>query len=58
MTQLLTLPEARAILAISERTLYRLIAAGRLRVVHPSPGTTRVTEKELAAYMASLRRAA
>lgn len=57
---LLTVPEAAAVLRIHERTLRRLVAAGRVRVVHPTPGRTCVTRRELDAYIASLegRRAA
>lgn len=57
---LLTIPEAAAVLRIHERTLRRLIAAGRIRVVHPTPGRTCVTRRELDAYLAHIegRRAA
>jgi excisionase family DNA binding protein len=55
MTELLTLDEVAAILRISRRSVHRLIAAGRIRVVHPSPGRTLVTQREVDAYVASLQ---
>jgi excisionase family DNA binding protein len=51
---MLTLPEAMARLRVSRRTLFRLIATGRIRTVHPTPGRTMVTEREVAAYLAAL----
>jgi excisionase family DNA binding protein len=60
MSPLLTLEDAADALRLSRRTVERLVAAGRLRVVHPSPGRTCITRRELEAYIASLegRRAA
>ncbi len=55
---LLTIPDVAAELRISPRSVQRLIAAGRIRVVHPSPGVTRIERRELDAYLAWLRRAA
>jgi excisionase family DNA binding protein len=57
---LLTETEAAAVLRLSTRSVRRLIAAGRLRVVHPVPGRTLITRRELDAYLAHLegRRAA
>lgn len=52
--ELLTLDELAAILRVSRRTVQRLIEAGRIRVVHPSPGRTLVTQREKDAYVASL----
>lgn len=54
----LTLPEAADFLRISRRTLQRQVAAGRIRVLHPSPGRTVIEERELNAYLAAIRRAA
>lgn len=55
---LLTKAEAADRLRVSPRTLDRLISAGRIRVVHPSPGRTVIEERELNAYLAAIRRAA
>lgn len=54
----MTLPEAAALLRVSRRTLERLIRAGRIRVVHPSPGRTAIEARELDAYIAAIRKAA
>jgi excisionase family DNA binding protein len=54
--ELLTVDEAAGRLRVSRRTFYRLVDAGRIRVVHPSPGRTLVTSRELDAYLASLER--
>ncbi len=54
MSELLTVDEAAAQLRISRRSVWNLIAAGRLRTVHPTPGRTLVTRRELDAYVASL----
>ncbi len=51
---LLTLPEVAARLRVSRRTVQRLVASGRLRALHPVPGRTLVSERELAAFVASL----
>ena len=51
---LLTRQEAASVLRIHERTLRRLVAAGRIRVVHPTPGRTCITRRELDAYLASI----
>lgn len=56
MTAIVTVDEAKAQLRISRRTFYRLVAEGRIRVIHPSPGRTAVTQRELDAYVASLER--
>lgn len=56
--RLLTLTELAERLTVSVSTVKRLVRAGRIRVVHPSPGRTAVEEREVAAYLASLRRAA
>lgn len=57
MTELLTLLEVAERLRISQRTVRRLVAAGRLRVVHVGRRPL-VTVREFEAYIASLRRAA
>ena len=56
MSTLLTIKEACARLRIGRSSFYRLVAVGRIRVVHPVPGRTLVSEKELEAFMASLER--
>lgn len=58
MSELLTLVEVAAQLRLSRRTVERLVRAGRLRVVHPSPGRTMIEARELAAYRAHIRDAA
>lgn len=54
MIELLTVAEVAARLRISPRSTWRLIHAGRLRVVNPIPGRTLITSRELEAYIASL----
>ncbi len=56
MTELRTVDEAAKRLRISRRSLYRLIDAGRIRVVHPTPGRTMVTDREIEAHLASLEK--
>lgn len=56
MLTLLTLDEAAKRLRISRRSLQSLIAAGRVRAVHPVPGRTCVAESEVDAYISSLIR--
>lgn len=56
MTELLTLDEVATALRVKRRTVERLARAGRIRTIHPSPGRTAVTQRELAAYLASLER--
>lgn len=55
---LLTIAQVAARLTVSRRTVERLVKTGRIRVVHPSPGRSAVTERELEAYVASLVSAA
>lgn len=55
---LLTIAQVAERLTVSRRTVERLVKTGRIRVVHPSPGRSAVTERELEAYVASLVRAA
>lgn len=57
MSPLLTIEDVAARLQVSRRTVYRLIAEGRLRPIHVGR-RTRFTEREVEAYIASLRRAA
>ena len=52
--ELLTLDEVAERLRCSRRSVERLVRAGRLRVVHPTPGRTCITPRELAAYRASI----
>lgn len=61
MTELLTIDEAAARLRVSRRTVQSLTKEGRLRSIHPTPGRTLYTEKEIEAfisYLASRRRVA
>lgn len=50
--QLLTLDEVADRLRVSRRTVQRLVTAGELRTVRFG-GNTRVTERELAAFVAA-----
>jgi excisionase family DNA binding protein len=52
--RLLSLSEVAGALGVSRRSVERLTAAGRIRTVYPVPGRVMVTERELAAYVASL----
>ena len=58
MSELLTLDEVAVALRCSRRSVQRLVHAGRIRVVHPTPGRTCVETRELEAYRAAIRRAA
>jgi excisionase family DNA binding protein len=58
MTELLTYSEAAKRLRISQRTLERLIASGRIRPISTSPGRRAIEEREVQAYLAAQRRAA
>lgn len=51
---LLTVPQAAQRLTVSTAAVYRLIASGDLRLVRPTPGTTRVRSDELEAYLVSV----
>lgn len=55
---LLTLDDVAERLTVSRRTVERLVALGRIRVVHPSPGRVRVEPREVDAYLAAIRKAA
>ncbi|HEX6873029.1 MAG TPA: helix-turn-helix domain-containing protein [Micromonosporaceae bacterium] len=52
---LLTVNESAARLRVDRRTLYRLIAAGKIRVLRLSRRATRVEPEEIDAYLARLR---
>lgn len=56
VTELVTVAEAAARLRISRRSVYRLVQEGRLRPIHPVPGRTMFTSRELDAYISSLDR--
>jgi excisionase family DNA binding protein len=56
VSEILTVDEAAAKLRMSRRSFYRLAEAGRIRIIHPTPGRARVTQRELDAYVASLER--
>lgn len=47
-----TLDEFAVILRVSRRTVQRLVSEGKVRVVHPSPRRTCVTDREVKAYLA------
>lgn len=57
MTALLTIPEVAAELRVSEDTVYRRIAKGRLRAVNIAepgdPSKTRIRRADLEAYIKS-----
>ncbi len=52
----LTAKEAALELRISVRSLWALIAAGRIRTIHPTPGRTLITRRELDAFKAAVER--
>ncbi|HTA34370.1 MAG TPA: helix-turn-helix domain-containing protein [Solirubrobacteraceae bacterium] len=51
---LLTIEEAGRLLGQSRSGIYRLCAAGRLQLVHPSPKTSRVPRSSVEALVAEL----
>lgn len=51
----LTLDEVAEELRVSRRSIERLVRAGRLRVVRPTPGRVMIERRELNAYVAHLR---
>lgn len=51
---LLTVPQAAQRLTVSAAGVYRLIAEGKLRLVKPTPGTSRVRSDEVEAYLDSV----
>jgi excisionase family DNA binding protein len=42
------------LLSVSRGTVYNLIARGELEVVHPVPGSTRITHRSLERYVARI----
>jgi len=57
VNEILTPDEVAAQLKVSRRTIERLVRAGRLRPLHIGR-STRFEQREIDAYVASLRRAA
>lgn len=55
LARLLTLDDVAERLAVSRRTAERLVASGQLRIVRFG-GNVRVTERELAAFVAARER--
>lgn len=58
MTPLLKPDEAAEQIGVSRRTLERLVKEGRIRPLYPRPRMPRFEQREIDAYLASLRRAA
>jgi excisionase family DNA binding protein len=54
---LLTVREVAAILRVDRSYVYRLIRAGRLPVVRPTPHKTRVVKADLCAFLDATRSA-
>lgn len=50
----LTVKEVALELRISVRSTWALISAGRIRTIHPTPGRTLVTRRELDAFKAAV----
>ncbi len=51
--ELLTVPQSAARLKVHPSTMRRIVAEGRIDVVHPSPGTVRIRADVLDAYITS-----
>lgn len=51
---LLTIKEVAQALGVSRMTVYRLIRAGRLKRVYPTPRSARITRESLEAFLRSL----
>ncbi|MGC8876948.1 helix-turn-helix transcriptional regulator [Thermus sp.] len=51
---LLTIREVAQALGVSRMTVYRLIRAGRLKRVYPTPRSARITRESLLAFLRSL----
>ncbi|TFU24985.1 MULTISPECIES: helix-turn-helix domain-containing protein [Thermus] len=51
---LLTYEEVQKALGVSRSTVWRLIQAGHLRLVHPTRRTARITRESLEAFLRSL----
>lgn len=54
---LLTIREVAQALGVSRMTVYRLIRAGRLKRVYPTPRSARITRESLEAFLRSLEEA-
>jgi len=54
---LLTYSEAAKALGLGRTTIYRLVKAGRLKGVHPTPRSARITRESLEAFLRSLEEA-
>ncbi|ULR39670.1 AlpA family transcriptional regulator [Thermus sp. NEB1569] len=54
---LLTIKEVAQALGVSRMTVYRLIRAGRLKRVYPTPRSARITRESLEAFLRSLEEA-
>lgn len=52
--RLFTIPETAEALGLTPRTVYRLIAEGKLTRVYPTPGAARVTAASLESFMSAL----
>jgi excisionase family DNA binding protein len=55
VSTLLTIPEAAAALSVSESTVRRLLADGRLSKIAPSPGCVRIERQAIDRYLAQCR---
>ncbi|BDG17780.1 helix-turn-helix transcriptional regulator [Thermus scotoductus] len=53
---LLTIPEVARALGLSTRTIWKLINEGKLKRVHPTPRSSRVTRESLEAFLRSLEK--
>ncbi|MFN4071430.1 MAG: helix-turn-helix domain-containing protein [Thermus caldifontis] len=51
---LLTVNEVARALGLSRRTVYRLVEEGKLKKVHPTPRSARITRESLEAFLRSL----
>lgn len=51
---LLTVNEVARALGLSRRTVYRLVEEGKLKRVHPTPRSARITRESLEAFLRSL----
>ncbi|BFH76971.1 hypothetical protein TthTF19_21270 (plasmid) [Thermus thermophilus] len=51
---LLTYQEVARALGLSRRTVFKLVAQGKLKRVHPTPRSARITRESLEAFLRSL----
>ncbi len=51
---LLTYQEVAKALGLSRRTVFKLVAQGKLKRVHPTPRSARITRESLGAFLRSL----